>query len=134
MNYVEGLTSVEGGYERTGSRSPMQWNRKTNDGFSSAPKEKLYIPQDERADRPDAESQCLEASSLRSEVKRLIALRQAHPALQSRGEIKFLQKGYPLVYERVLGSERILVIINPAQQDATVPLSHGEIRLVMMYS
>ena len=74
-----------------------------------------------------AESQCLEASSLRSEVKRLIALRQAHPALQSRGEIKFLQKGYPLVYERVLGSERILVIINPAQQDATVPLSHGEI-------
>ena len=26
MRYVEGLTSVEGGYERTGARSPMQWD------------------------------------------------------------------------------------------------------------
>ena len=26
MNYVEGLNSVEGGYGRTGSRSPMQWD------------------------------------------------------------------------------------------------------------
>ncbi|WP_455718467.1 hypothetical protein [Anaerosporobacter sp.] len=25
MRYLEGLTSVEGGYDRTGSRTPMQW-------------------------------------------------------------------------------------------------------------
>ena len=30
MRYVEGLKSVEGGYNRTGSRSPMQWDDTTN--------------------------------------------------------------------------------------------------------
>lgn len=131
MHYVEGLTSVEGGYERTGSRSPMQWNRTTNDGFSSAPKEKLYIPQDTCKDRPDAASQCLDPSSLRSEIKNLIAFRQEHPALQSRGSITFLQKEYPLVYERSCDSEKILVIINPSKKEAVVPITDGQIlRLV----
>lgn len=127
MNYVEGLTSVEGGYERTGSRSPMQWNRMTNDGFSSAPKEKLYIPIDDRADRPDVASQLLDPSSLRSEIRKLIALRQAHPALQNRGAITFLQKDYPLVYERKNEDERILVIINPAEKPAVVPTDSDKI-------
>lgn len=30
MRYVEGLDSVEGGYGRTGSRSPMQWDQGVN--------------------------------------------------------------------------------------------------------
>ena len=49
MRYVEGLTSVEGGYERTGSRSPMQWDNTANCGFSSAAPEKLYIKMDVRS-------------------------------------------------------------------------------------
>ena len=49
MRYVENLHSVEGGYGRTGSRSPMQWDHTTNAGFSAAPKEKLYVKQDEAA-------------------------------------------------------------------------------------
>ena len=63
MNYVEGLTSVEGGYGRTGSRSPMQWDSTNNAGFSSAPSQKLYIPIDPDPDRPTAEAQ-LSLSSL----------------------------------------------------------------------
>ena len=70
LRYVEGLTSVEGGYGRTGSRSPMQWNKTPNAGFSSAPAEKLYVRQDDAPDRPDAASQCADEASLRSEVKR----------------------------------------------------------------
>ena len=30
LRYVENLVSVEGGYSRTGSRSPMQWNHGVN--------------------------------------------------------------------------------------------------------
>ncbi len=127
MRYVENLVSVEGGYGRTGSRSPMQWNKGLNAGFSSACKEKLYIPQDESEDRPNAESQSADICSLRSEVKRLIAFRQKHPALQSRGSITFLQDGCPLVYERTSGSQRIRVVINPSREGAAIPDTSGAI-------
>ena len=114
MRYVENLISVEGGYGRTGSRSPMQWDKTTNAGFSSAPKEKLYIKQDDSYDRPDALSQMNDESSLRSEVKRLIAVRMANPALQSNAKIEFLSDGYPLIFKRTCGEQAVMVVINPA--------------------
>ena len=120
MRFVEGLRSVEGGYQRTGSRSPMQWDKSTNAGFSSAPRELLYIPLDESADRPDVESQMEREDSLYQEVRRLIALRKAHPALQNGGGIEFVyapQNEYPLAYVRSAGEESLLVILNPAERE-----------------
>ena len=116
MNYVEGLVSKEGGYNRTGSRSPMQWDSTANAGFSTAPSEKLYIPIDPDPARPTAEAQLNDAGSLRGEIKKLICVRQAHKALQSLGEIKFLcdgAYGKPLAYIRSSGEERIFAAINP---------------------
>ena len=37
MRYIPDMISVEGGYERTGSRTPMQWSKGVNGDFSSAP-------------------------------------------------------------------------------------------------
>lgn len=121
MRYVENLTSVEGGYNRTGSRSPMQWDSSPNAGFSAAPKEKLYIRQDESPDRPTAEEQLADEGSLLNEIKRLISVRQATPALQSRGGIEFVyaeKNACPLSYIRSCGEEKILVIINPSSREA----------------
>ena len=122
MRYVEGLTSVEGGYERTGSRSPMQWDNTANCGFSSAAPEKLYIKMDPSADRPTAAAQMQDETSLYHEVQKLIAFRQEHSALQSKGEIEFVyaaKDSYPLAYVRSSDAEKILVIINPSAKEAS---------------
>ncbi len=131
MRYVENLVSVEGGYGRTGSRSPMQWDDSTNAGFSTAPKEMLYIKQDESADRPTAKAQMADSNSLRSEIKKLISIRKAHKALLSKGEIEFVyaeKNSYPLAYLRSCDDEKILVIINPANREVSFDcnLSIGE--------
>ena len=127
MRYVEDLTSVEGGYGRTGSRSPMQWNKGLNAGFSSAKAEMLYVPLDSSKDRPDAESQSKDSTSLRSEVKGLISFRQKNPALQSRGEIEFLSSGYPLVYRRKGEGQSILAVINPKDETTEIKNVNGKI-------
>ena len=132
MRYVENLTSVEGGYGRTGSRSPMQWNSKVNAGFSSAPKEKLYIKQEESLDRPTVEAQILDETSLYHTVKKLISFRQANPVLQSYGEISFITKsGYPLVYKRSLGGESMTVVINPSKQTYEIALDDASMECVL---
>ena len=117
MRYVEGLYSVEGGYERTGSRSPMQWSSGRNAGFSDAPEDKLYIALDPSADRPTVEAAMADKTSLWHEIQDLISVRMAHPALQSCGDIDFVyceKKKYPLAYLRTGENEKILVILNPS--------------------
>ena len=128
MNYVENLVSVEGGYGRTGSRSPMQWDSSTNAGFSSAPSDKLYIPLDPGAKRPTVQAQQQNKKSLYHEIQKLIKIRQEHEALQSRGQIEFVfakKNEYPLAYVRSCDAaeknqcgEKIFVIINPSEKEA----------------
>lgn len=118
MRYLEGLTSVEGGYDRTGSRSPMQWEKKEGFGFTSA--KTSYIPFDKSEDAPSVEEQSINSDSLLAAVKELLALRAAHKALQSFGEFVpvFAQKErYPFAYERRAAGENILVVLNPADRE-----------------
>ena len=120
MRYVEGLTSVEGGYNRTGSRSPMQWDDSKNAGFSDGPKESLYIPQDPDENRPTVAKQIKEEDSLLNEVKKLIEIRKAHKALMNSGEIRFIcngAMGEPLAYIRWADGETILVVVNPTDRE-----------------
>lgn len=122
MKYIENIKSVEGGYHRTGSRSPMQWDSTTNAGFSSAPKEKLYIKQDDDPNRPTVQKQLEDKNSLLNEIKKLIEVRQSKSALQSRGGIEFAyaeKDKYPLAYIRSAGEDRILVVINPSGKEAS---------------
>lgn len=120
MRYIENLRSVEGGYYRTGSRSPMQWDSTSNAGFSAAPKEKLYIRQDSDRDRPTVEKQINDEKSLLNEVKKLIKIRRSEKALQSRGKIEFVyaeKNTYPLAYIRANGDSKILIILNPSARE-----------------
>lgn len=126
MNYVEGLKSVEGGFNRTGSRTPMQWdNSLPNAGFSNADASKLYIRQDDPARRPDAVSNIANEDSLLNEIKKLIAIRQEHIALQSNAAVEFMTLSdgeYPLAYIRKADDEKVVVIINPSDKEIKVTL------------
>jgi maltose alpha-D-glucosyltransferase/alpha-amylase len=130
MRYIEGLTSVEGGYFRTGSRSPMQWDSSKNAGFSTADAEKLYVCMDADENRPTVEKQMNTENSLWKEVQKLISLRKEHTALQSDGSIEFLyaeEQAYPFIYLRKDENERILVILNPKDEYVECKISENDI-------
>lgn len=121
MRFVWNLKSVEGGYGRTGSRSPMQWNSGINAGFGNSAPDKLYIPLDPDPNRPTVEKSIADENSLYHEVKKLISLRKAHPALESKGKIDFIcaeKNAYPLAYTREADGEKILAVINPSARPA----------------
>lgn len=71
MKYLENIKSVEGGYGRTGSRSPMQWDDTANAGFSAASPEKLYIQIDPDKNRPTVKKSEEDKNSLLNEIKSL---------------------------------------------------------------
>src|SRR5699024_7188684 len=83
MRYCR-LPSKEGGYNRTGSRTPMQWSAGKNLGFSESEPEKLYLPVDPAADAPTVQAQEADPNSLLNYTKAIIALRHSQPDLQAR--------------------------------------------------
>ena len=121
MRYLEGIRSVEGGYDRTGSRSPMQWKRGAGMGFTT--NKTPYIPFDKEKDAPTVAAQEGDGASLLENVKALLALRRAHAALASFGEFVpvYAEAGrYPFAYERRSTYERILVVLNPSDSERPV--------------
>ena len=138
MRYLEDMPSVEGGYERTGSRSPMQWDNSLNAGFSSGKVEDLYIPLDTAPDRPDAGSQMADKDSLWHEVKKLNALRMSNKALQNLSPVEFLssgdkRKGSPLAYKRGSGKGSVVVVLNPSLDTASIEVK-GSGKMRVLYS
>jgi maltose alpha-D-glucosyltransferase/alpha-amylase len=111
MRYLN-LPTKEGGYYRTGSRTPMQWNNEKNLGFSSAEADRLYLPVDPSPDAPTVEGSRKESGSLLNTVKALLRIRNTESDLQSKPnlEIVYAEKGKPLfIYRR--GS--FLIALNP---------------------
>lgn len=99
MRYLK-LKTHEGGYFRTGSRTPMQWDKSANLGFSKAPADALYLPVDGGEDAPNVDAQEEDKTSLLNEVRGLIALRHGEKDLQADGGLAFLQTEDVLVYRR----------------------------------
>lgn len=82
MRYLE-IPTKEGGYHRTGSRTPMQWDHTENLGFSKGKKEDLYLPIDDLCTTKTVEDEMKNPNSLLHYVKHLIAIRHANSDLQS---------------------------------------------------
>ena len=104
------LPTKEGGYHRTGSRTPMQWDNGKNLGFSDASAEKLYLPVDPNPNGSTVESQEADPNSMLHFVRGLIALRQSHADLGNYSSYAVHQIGKRLfAYKR----GNYLVAVNP---------------------
>lgn len=107
----------DGGYIRTGARTPMQWTNGKNRGFSK--NDKIYLPAG-CEEEISVESQEKRADSLLNTVKMLVRLRKTLPALAYDAETKTEKSAYPFVYERKKDGQKLLVAINPAATEFTL--------------
>jgi len=122
MRYLFNLPSKEGGYTRTGSRTPMQWNSSYNAGFSTAGAEKLYLPVDTECEDLNVASQEKDPSSLLNIVKTLLRLRSGEEDLQSKPNLEILHakvEDRSFIYKRggcIMG-------VNPSANEERTPVS-----------
>ena len=120
MRYIKNIPSKEGGYNRTGSRTPMQWDNTKNKGFSTS--DNPYLPVDDSADAPTVKEQEADENSLLNTVKKLTKIRQNNDALWADGGFEVINKGYPFVYKRTGKTSSIIVAVNPSDNEAQVNL------------
>ena len=120
MKYLD-VPTKEGGYFRTGSRTPMQSENGANLGFYEAKESDLYLPVDKSADAPTVAAQEPDPDSLLNTVKAILALRHREEDLQADADLQIIcaEPGKPLVYRRGL----LLCIVNPtgSKLETTLP-------------
>ena len=111
------LPTKEGGYYRTGSRTPMQWCSGKNLGFSEGTADLLYLPVDPAEDAPTVEAQQGDPDSLLNTVKAVLALRHAQEDLQADADFEPLaaNRNEPFVYRR----GALVLAVNPSGETLT---------------
>ena len=127
--------STDGSGFRAGCRIPMLWDSSANGGFSTAPIDKIYIPQDPDPGRMTVEKEEADPNSLLHYVRGLLQLRKEVPALGADASWKLissLDQPYPMVYEREWHGERCWVVLNPSgkQVNVTLPAESAKPELI----
>jgi maltose alpha-D-glucosyltransferase/alpha-amylase len=113
--------------DRDGVRTPMQWSRERNAGFSAAAEDRLYLPAITDPvygyQAVNVAAQDRTPSSLLNTMRRLIAARRTSPAF-GRGTIEFLRPRNPRViaYLRRYQRELLLIVANLAASPQPVEL------------
>jgi len=112
MRYMKELPTKEGGYTRTGSRTPMQWDDSANAGFSTADEDKLYLPVDKEEKAPNAKAMMADKNSLFNVVKDVLTIRKAEEDLLKDDNLEIvLAKDNKRVFAFKRGS--LLIVVNP---------------------
>lgn len=119
MKYAKNIPSVEGGFNRTGSRTPMQWNSGKNLGFSSS--DKPYIPVDSSEGAPTVENQKSDPDSIYKVVTDIIRLRHENEDLQADGDFEVVyaeENTFPFIYRR----GAFVIAVNPSAKEVSVDI------------
>ena len=122
MSYMEGLTSKEGGFTRTGTRTPMQWDSSPNHGFSTADAKDLYLPVDTSENAVTVEAAEKDPDSILNTLRKVIALRHKNPDLQSDGDFEVIyavKEKYPFIFKR----GQFIIAVNPTEKEQKAPFA-----------
>ncbi len=129
MDYVYDLESKEGGYWRTGARTPMQWSNSRNGGFSAGKEEDLYLPIDKlNLAENNVETQEQEENSLLNFTRKLIAIRKSNSALGNLGEYHEVfasDSECPYLFLRSSDSQKVLCGFNPSSEKVVKELPNN---------
>lgn len=126
MKYQKGLVSKEGGFSRTGSRTPMQWNSGKNLGFSSS--DTPYLPVDTDENAPTVENQQNDSDSIYANLTNLIAIRHKYDALHGNGELEFVynKNEIPFYYKR----GNLIMLFNPLAKEKDFKINLENAKLI----
>ena len=116
LNYIPNLPSKEGGYTRTGSRTPMQWSDGVNAGFSAAASDKLYLPV--QGKELSVENSVRDKNSLYNTVKDILALRHREKNLKADAAFNVISHGKDAAFVYQRGD--IIMIVNPKNKPAAL--------------
>ncbi len=116
MRYIEDMPTKEGGYTRTGSRTPMQWDDSYNMGFSKADSDKLYLPVDPEG--PNVRDQQLRRDSLLNTLCEILKLRHEEDSLDADSDFEVImgEENQPFIYRR----GRLIILVNPSIESNTI--------------
>ncbi len=120
MRY-QNLPGKEGGYTRTGSRTPMQWDDGKNAGFSDADAECLYLPVEKGAGAPNVKEQEERKGSLLLTVKDILAVRKKYADFEEHANFELLsaeKDRRSFAYRR----GNMVMLCNPSGKEETIPL------------
>ncbi len=115
------VRTKEGGYQRTGSRTPMQWSTEKNLGFSQAEEDRLYLPVGDSDGAPTVAEQEKDPASFLNFMRKLIALRKENADLgnYSPFSVYCAEKGSRLfAYKR----GTLLLAVNPSAESLELKL------------
>ncbi len=105
--------SKDGGSVRTGARTPMLWTEEKGRGFSE--KKSTYLPVSKQKNISVA-AQENEEDSLLNTVKKVIKIRKEYSCFNASASQKFIETGYPAIFERENEKCGAIVIVNPSDK------------------
>lgn len=123
MQYQK-LISKDGGYMRTGSRTPMQWSNGLNAGFSE--NSDTYLPFMTDTEH-NVEIQKKDINSLLNFVKTLNTLKIEKKALNTDSSFNIIEKGergYPIVFERKSDVSTFICAFNPSKNSYVTTIDY----------
>ena len=115
------LPTKEGGYHRTGTRTPMQWDVSANLGFSGASADKLYLSVDPNPGNATVAAQENDPDSMLNHIRGVLKVRREYADLGNYSSFKVF---HAEENDRLFAFKRgqMLVAVNPGLEEKTLKL------------